>query len=58
MDNILQGISNVQCYLDDILITGATDQEHIHNVEEVLKQLQDHGIKLQNNNNVLSWPTL
>ena len=37
MDNILQGLSNVQCYLDDILITGATDQEHIHNVEEVLK---------------------
>ena len=48
MDNILQGLPNVLCYLDDILITGATDQEHIHNVEEVLKRLQDHGIKLQN----------
>ena len=49
IDNILQGLSNVLCYLDDILIIGATDQEHIHNVEEVLKRLQDHGIKLQNN---------
>jgi len=48
MDNILQGLSNVLCYLDDILITGATDQEHIRNLEEVLKRLQDHGIKVQN----------
>ena len=48
MDNILQGLPNVLCYLDDILITGATDREHIHNVEEVLKRLQDHGVKLQN----------
>ena len=48
MDTILQGLSNVLCYLDDILITGATDQEHIHNLEEVLKRLQCHGIKVQN----------
>jgi len=48
MDNILQGLSNVLCYLDDILITGATDQEHIRNLEEVLKRLQDHGKKVQN----------
>ena len=27
VDTILQGLSNVLCYLDDILITGATDQE-------------------------------
>ena len=27
---------NVLCYLNDILITGETDQEHIHNLEEVL----------------------
>ena len=48
MDTILQGLSNVLCYLDDILITGATEQENICNLEEVLKQLQDHGIKVQN----------
>ena len=49
MDSILQGLPKVLCYLDDILITGATDQEHICNLEEVLKRLQDHGIKVQNN---------
>ena len=49
MDIILQGLPKVLCYLDDIFITGATDQEHICSLEEVLKQLQDHGIKVQNN---------
>ena len=28
MDTMLQGISHVECYLDDILITGEDDQEH------------------------------
>ena len=43
MDTILQGLSNVLCYLDDILITRATDQEHICYLEEMLKCLQCHG---------------
>ena len=42
MDTILQGIPNVLCYLDDILITGLTQKEHFQNVEEVLKRLQYH----------------
>ena len=34
MDTILQGMSKVTCYLDDILITGATESEHLSNLEE------------------------
>ena len=34
--SILQSLSKVLCCLDEILITGATDQEHIYNLEEVL----------------------
>ena len=30
-----------------ILITGSTDKEHLANLEEVLKQLKYHGIKLK-----------
>ena len=45
MDTILQGIPNVLCYLDDILITGSTQKEHLQNLEEVLKRLQYHGIR-------------
>ena len=28
MDTLLQGLSRVICYLDNILITGATQEEH------------------------------
>ena len=44
MDTILQGVNHIQCYVDDILVTGADDDEHFHNLEEVLVQLRSHGI--------------
>ena len=47
MDSILQGMSYVICYIDDILITGMTVSEHDSNLEEVLKQLQEHGVCLR-----------
>lgn len=47
MDKILRGIPHVICYLDDILITGETDAEHLKNLEEVLKRLQRHGLRLR-----------
>jgi len=47
MDTILQGIPHVLCYIDDILITGRTEEEHLHNLEEVLKRLQHHGLQLK-----------
>ena len=47
MDIILQGLSGVICYIDDILITGSSDKEHLANLEEVLKRLQYHGVKLK-----------
>ena len=46
MDVILQGMSHVICYIDDILITGANLEEHMANFEEVLKRLREHGVRL------------
>lgn len=46
MDQILQGLSNTICYLDDISVTGKNEAEHLKVLEEVLKCLQDHGIKV------------
>ena len=43
MDTILQGIPQVICYIDDILVTGKAEAEHLSNLEEVLKRLQEHG---------------
>ena len=39
MDTVLQRLQKVVCYLDDILITGSMDEEHLHNLEAVLKRL-------------------
>ena len=38
---------HVICYIDSILITGATKEEHLHNLDEVLRRLQQHGITLK-----------
>ena len=43
VDTILQGIPRVICYIDDILVTGTTEEDHLHNLEEVLKRLENHG---------------
>ena len=47
MDTILQGIPHTICYLHDILVTGVTEAEHLHNLEEVLKRLQLNGLKVK-----------
>ena len=45
MDQILEGVPHVLCILDDIIISGATDQEHLDNLEEVLSRLSKHGLR-------------
>jgi hypothetical protein len=44
MDQILQGLSGVQCVLDDMIITGKSDDEHLQNLENVLQRMQDNAI--------------
>ena len=43
IDMILQGIDGVICYIDDILVTGTTDEEHLGRLKEVLKRLRAEG---------------
>ena len=45
MDKILQGLHQVVWYLDDILITGETEEQHLANVEEVLSRLEKYGLR-------------
>ena len=47
MDTILDGIPNVLCYIDDILITGKTKSEHLQNLQEVLGRLHAHGVRVK-----------
>ena len=47
MENILHGIPRVCVYLDDILVTGMTEQEHLTNLEQVLQRLESAGMMLK-----------
>ena len=45
IDQILQGIHGTQCTLDDMIVSGKSDEEHLENLKSVLKRLQDAGLK-------------
>ena len=47
MEKILQGLPKVVVYIDDILVTGRTDEEHMKVLEQVLIRLQEFGLQLK-----------
>jgi hypothetical protein len=47
MENNLRGMSGVFAFLDDILITGKTLEEHEHNLLKVFSILEENGLHLQ-----------
>ena len=47
MDVILQGLDQVACIQDDILLTGKDDAEHLSNLARVLTRLQEYGLRLK-----------
>ena len=46
MGSILQGLEYVIYYLDNILVTGTTDEEHMQNLDTVFRWLKEHGMRL------------
>lgn len=44
MDRVLQGIPSTQCYLDDIIVTGKNDDEHLENLSKMLTRLSEYGL--------------
>ena len=47
MDQILNGLPQVVCRIDDILITAPDDETHLKTLREVLSRLQEHNVKLR-----------
>lgn len=47
IEGILQGIPHVTVYLDDILVSGRNEAEHLQNLAEVLRRLNDSGLRLK-----------
>ena len=47
MESLLQGIPGVIVYLDDILITGPSDEEHLRALQQVLERLDKPGLRIR-----------
>ena len=44
IDTILEGAEGAACYIDDIIVTGQTAEQHLEHLEEVLRRLLKHGV--------------
>ncbi|XP_064462940.1 uncharacterized protein K02A2.6-like [Ornithodoros turicata] len=47
MENILHGLDGVICYLDDILVTGKSELQHLENLERLLQRLAERGVRIR-----------
>jgi len=46
IDSIFFNVPNVYCYIDDLLIASDNETQHLSDLENVLKALNDHNLKL------------
>ena len=47
MEGLLRDIPSTVVYIDDILITGTTEEEHLQNIDKVLTRLGEEGLTLK-----------
>ena len=47
IEGVLQGIPNVVAYIDDILITGRTEEDHLRTQDMVLTRLETQGLRVR-----------
>ena len=58
MDSLITGIPVVTVYLDNILVTDKTEEDHLSALEEVLKRLSQAELKLRKGKCVLAVPSV
>lgn len=46
IDNMLEGLEGVRCYVDNVVIWGSTLQEHHETLAKVLQRVHENGLKL------------
>ena len=45
IEQVMSGVPGTQVILDDMIVTGKTDQEHLENFEMVFQRLSENGLK-------------
>lgn len=46
IDQVLQSVPFTQCLLDDIIVSGRSDDEHLKNLDSVLQRLSTYNLKV------------
>ena len=49
MDSLVGDLPGVAAYLDDLIVTGRTEEEHWENLSKLLAKLQEHGFRVRLN---------
>ena len=58
MESILSGIPGVVVYIDDVLVTGKSEEEHLSALEEVLRRIMKSGLRLRKDKCVFLAPSV
>ena len=58
MESILQGIPGVAVYIDDILVTGSSREDHLSSLDMVLGRLEAAGLCLKRNKCIFLAPSV
>ena len=58
MHEILQGIPNVFCFIDDLLIFSRNEKEHIRHLQLVFERLSQYGLILNRDECIFKVPEI
>ena len=58
MKKVLQGLPGVDVYIDDILVMGKSDEEHLENLTRVFQRLLEYGLRLKKSKCLVRCPSV
>ena len=58
MDELTRDLPGVAVYLDDILVSGFTVEEHFRNLQHLLKRLENKGLRCRKSKCLFAQPRI